>query len=120
LLDLSLLISDLKRVLKVDRPIKVKVKSFKTKVASISHKSGTIYINKLCLEHLTEKEIKFILAHEILHLKHGKFHTKTFKKELIELFGEDLHAEIENKLMEVIGNYGDKPPMVGKGSKREG
>ena len=78
--------------------VKIRIKPLKGKVASISHRSRTIYLNKKCLEVLTEEEIKFVLAHELLHLKHGRFHTLRFEKELIGLFGRDLTPLINRKM----------------------
>ena len=55
--------------LNLDRDFKIKVKPFKRKLASISPKTWTIHLNTSCLDILTEVERKFIIAHELLHLK---------------------------------------------------
>ena len=96
-MELKDLLREVLKRLNLRRDIKVRVKPLKGKVASISHRSGTIYLNKRCLEVLTEEEIKFVLAHELLHLKHGKFHTLSFEEELKNLFGKDLTKEINKK-----------------------
>jgi predicted metal-dependent hydrolase len=84
--------------LNLNKDFKIKVKPLKKKIASISPKTGTIYLNKTCLEVLTEEEIKFILAHELLHLKYGKFHTYKFERELQNLFNKDLTYSINRKI----------------------
>jgi len=95
---LKQLLREVSEMLNFRRDVKVRVKPLKGKVASISHRSRTIYLNKKCLQVLTEEKIKFVLAHELLHLKHGKFHTLRFEKELIGLFGRDLTPLINRKM----------------------
>lgn len=101
-MELKNLIGELSEKLNLDREIKIIVKPFKRKIASISHKTGTLYLNQLCLEILTEEEIKFVLAHELLHLKHGKYHTVKFEQELKKLFKIDLTETIELKLIQKL------------------
>ena len=96
---LKRLLAEVLDSLNLQKDIRIRVKPLKGKVASISHRSGTIYLNKRCLEVLTEEEIKFVLAHELLHLKHGKFHTEKFEKELIGLFDRDLAPSINRKML---------------------
>lgn len=98
-MELKDLLREVLKRLNLRRDIRIRVKPLKGKVASISHRSGTIYLNKRCLEVLTEEEIKFVLAHELLHLKHGKFHTLDFERELIGLFGRDLTPSINRKML---------------------
>jgi len=88
--ELKKLLKEVLEELNLRGEFKVKVKPFRKKIASISHRTRTIYINKTCLEVLTEEEIKFVLAHELLHLKCGKFHTIEFERKLKKLFGKDL------------------------------
>ena len=69
-----------------DKNIRIKIKPLKRKIASISLKNKTIYINKNILPYLDNEEIKFILTHELLHLKYGKYHINEFEEELLFLF----------------------------------
>ena len=96
---LKRLLGEVSKSLNLRGNVKIRIKPLKGKVASISHRSRTIYLNKKCLEVLTEEEIKFVLAHELLHLKHGRFHTLRFEKELIGLFGRDLTPLINRKML---------------------
>ena len=96
---LKRLLGEVSERLNFRRDVKIRVKPLKGKVASISHRSGTIYLNKKCLEVLTEEEIKFVLAHELLHLKHGRFHTEKFERELRSLFNKDLTKTINGKML---------------------
>ncbi len=81
--------------------IKIKIKPFKRKIASISLTNKTIYINKNVLPYLTDEEIKFIFAHELLHLKYGKYHINEFENELLFLFPnkEEILINIIKKLL---------------------
>jgi len=94
------LLKEVLKELNINRKVKIKVKPLKRKIASISPKKGTIYINKRCLKILTDEEIKFVIAHELLHLEHGKFHTEKFERELIGLFGKDLTPLINQKMVD--------------------
>jgi predicted metal-dependent hydrolase len=80
--------------------IKIKIKPLKRKIASISLTNKTIYINKNILPYLSDEEIRFILAHELLHLKYGKYHINEFEEELLFLFPnkETLLMNLINKL----------------------
>jgi predicted metal-dependent hydrolase len=80
--------------------IKIKIKPLKRKIASISLTNKTIYINKNILPYLSDEEIRFILAHELLHLKYGKYHINEFEEELLFLFPnkETLLINLINKL----------------------
>ncbi|WP_457613972.1 M56 family metallopeptidase [Methanocaldococcus sp.] len=80
--------------------IKIKIKPLKRKIASISLINKTIYINKNILPYLSDEEIRFILAHELLHLKYGKYHINEFEEELLFLFPnkEAILMNLINKL----------------------
>ncbi|AAB99223.1 TPA: M48 family metallopeptidase [Methanocaldococcus jannaschii] len=80
--------------------IKIKIKPLKRKIASISLTNKTIYINKNILPYLSDEEIRFILAHELLHLKYGKYHINEFEEELLFLFPnkEAILINLINKL----------------------
>ncbi len=97
---LNKLLEDVKKELNLNYNIKIRIKPQKRKIASISLTNKIIYINKNLLPHLNEEEIKFILAHELLHLKYGKYHTNEFEQELSSLFPnkETLLMNIINKL----------------------
>jgi predicted metal-dependent hydrolase len=101
-MELKKLLKEVSEKLNLKGEYKIKVKPFKRKIASISHKTGTVYINKTCLEILTEEEIKFVIAHELLHLKHGKFHTLKFEQDLRCLFTEDLTHSINWKIKNLL------------------
>ena len=96
--ELNQAVEELLKKISLNRKIKVKVKPMKRKIASVSHLKGIVYINSRCLEVLNREELLFVIAHELLHLKHGRFHTLAFEEELKSLFGKDLTKEINKKL----------------------
>jgi len=82
----------------IKESIKIKLKPSKKKIASISLAKRIIYLNSVVLDKLSKEELSYIIAHELLHLKHGPFHTKKFKDELSSLFEKDYHLDIFYKL----------------------
>jgi len=82
------LLLDAKEKLKINEEIKLSIKPMKKKVASISLINKNLLINKNFLENATSEEIKYVIFHELLHLKYGIFHTQKFKSELKKYFPE--------------------------------
>ncbi|WP_281033980.1 YgjP-like metallopeptidase domain-containing protein [Methanotorris igneus] len=81
----------------------MKTRPYKRKIASISYTTKTIYINKNLINDFNEDEIKYIIAHELLHLKFGKFHTLKFNNALYEPFPnkEEIDKRILNKIKDI-------------------
>ncbi len=91
------LVRELKEEIGIEGEVKVKLKKFKIKLASVSLSKKVIYINSELVKKLSDKEIRYLIAHELLHLKHGVFHTAKFQQELSELCEEDLYLSIVEK-----------------------
>ncbi|WP_423792281.1 M48 family metalloprotease [Methanocaldococcus indicus] len=81
---LSELVEELCLTLDIKYNVKIKTKHYKRKIATVSLKDKIIYINKSLVNKLSKEELKFIIAHELLHLKYGKYHI--FDNELKKLF----------------------------------
>lgn len=91
------IVRELKSKIGIEEDVGIKLKKFKLKLASVSLSKKVIYINAELIEKLDEKEIRYIIAHELLHIKHGVFHTTKFQQELTRLCGKDLHTNIVEK-----------------------
>ncbi len=98
-LNLNEILEELKERAGIKKAVRIKLKPFKRKVASVSIKKGIIYINSKLAENLTEEEIRYIIAHELLHIKHGIFHTEEFENELRKLCHEDKSTDIIRKFL---------------------
>ncbi|WP_456420080.1 YgjP-like metallopeptidase domain-containing protein [Methanocaldococcus infernus] len=99
-MELNKILKELMYHLDVKHDIKIKTKPYKRKIASISYTNKTIYINKNLINDLSEDELKYIIAHELLHLKFGRFHTLKFDDTLYKLFPNK--KEIDKKLIRKI------------------
>ena len=94
---LEKLVKELSDEIGIEGGVKIKLKKFKTKLASVSLSKRVIYINSELVKELSDKEIRYLIVHELLHLKYGIFHTAKFHEELLKLCGEDLHFSIVEK-----------------------
>lgn len=95
---LEKILNELKEKIGLEEKIQIRFKKFKRKIASISLTKKVIYLNSLFLNLLSEEEVKYLIAHELLHLKYGIIHTPKFEKELIGLCGKDLSERILMKV----------------------
>ena len=80
------LLLEAKKELKIDADIKLIIRPMKKKIASISLINKNLSINKNFLESASKEEVKYVIFHELLHLKYGVFHTYKFKSELRRYF----------------------------------
>ncbi len=80
------LLLEAKKELKIDEDIKLTIRPMKKKIASISLTNKNLSINKNFLENASLEEVKYVIFHELLHLKYGVFHTYKFKNELRKYF----------------------------------
>ncbi|MEO0170409.1 MAG: M56 family metallopeptidase [candidate division WOR-3 bacterium] len=96
------LLEEVKEKLGLKDKVYLRVKPLKRSIAIISLKTKRITINKNILNIFTKDEIKYILAHELLHLKYGKTHTLEMDRELENLFGKDVKPSILKKIKSLI------------------
>ena len=81
--------------------VKLEFRKMKRKLASTSLNKGIIRLNKVVLT-FPEHMIKFILAHEIAHIKlKTKYHDVEFRKILAQLLEDDVE-KLEKELIELI------------------
>jgi len=81
--------------------IKLEFREMRKKLASASLNKKIIRLNKTVLI-LPDELIRYILAHEIAHIKlKTRYHSKEFREILTQLIGNDIE-KLERKLIEFI------------------
>ncbi len=75
----------------------------KRKIASVSLRTRIIRLNKNIVWELDNEDLKYILVHEVIHLKIGSTtHNERFWQELLRLYPRERVKEIENKIINSI------------------
>ena len=82
-------INELQAKIGIDGKVTFRLKPMKKKVASVSLTKMEIRINKNLLSKMDEMELRKVIAHELLHIKHGIYHTKKFEEELRKILRGD-------------------------------
>ena len=80
------LLYEAKKELGIEENVNIIIRPMKKKIASISLINKNLSIDKHFLEKASIEEVKYVIFHELLHLKHGIFHTYKFKEELKKYF----------------------------------
>ena len=75
------MVDNLRRELGIEEKVSVRIKPMKRKKATVSLIKKEIRINGNLLKEISKEEILEILIHELLHLRHGIYHTKDFLRE---------------------------------------
>lgn len=96
------ILRECKTLLGIDEHVKVKVKSYKTRIAFCNLKNKTIYINENLLD-LGEDTLRYIILHELLHIKlNSKYHNEMFHKLLHEIIPPQRAKAIRKAIFEKI------------------
>ena len=86
------IVEEYKKQLGINGEIKVKIRSYRTKAAFVNLKTRTIYINGRLLN-LDEGVVKYLILHELLHIKlNSKYHSRKFYE---LLYGHISPEEVE-------------------------
>lgn len=73
----------------MDEKIKIELKPMKKKLASYSFTTKTLRINSCAAEKLNDDQLKFIITHELIHIKTGSIdHGEEFIKELKKIYSD--------------------------------
>jgi len=87
------------------KEVKLKIVPMKRKIASLSIDKGVLRLNQNVVEKLDEKELRYILLHELIHLKvndvnHGSLFMKELEKYLEFEKTREIEIEIIKKLIQ--------------------
>ena len=98
------LLIELKKEVGVDKDVKLKIIPMKEKIASLSIYTKILRLNRNVVEKLDEEELKYILLHELIHLKvndvnHGSLFMKELEKYLEFEKTREIEIEIIKKLI---------------------
>jgi predicted metal-dependent hydrolase len=76
------LINEIREETGIEEKVTLRLIPMKRKIASISLKKKEIRINDRLLDKFDEDMLREIIAHELLHIKHGMYHTLNFEKDM--------------------------------------
>ena len=94
------LLEELTKIAEIEN-VRLEFRDMKRKLATTSLNRGVIRLNKMVLT-FPEELIRYILAHEIAHIKvKTRYHCKEFREILTQLIGDDIER-LERKLIELI------------------
>ncbi|RLI82490.1 hypothetical protein DRP04_03865 [Archaeoglobales archaeon] len=98
------LLIELKNEIGVDKEVKLKIVPMKEKIASLSIDTRILRLNRNVVEKLDEEELRYILLHELIHLKvndvnHGLLFMKELEKYLEFEKTREIEIEIIKKLI---------------------
>lgn len=98
------ILKEVKEELGLNGKIRLRRVPMKRKIASFSFKTNTLRLNRNLLELLTEKEIRYIIRHELVHLKvrdlnHGSLFIEEMKKFYSEKEIEEIEEGVIKKLV---------------------
>ena len=95
---LAEILEECKKLVGYEGVVKVKLKHYKVKAATVNLKRKTIYINPHMLE-LGEEVVRYLLVHELLHLKLNTLnHGSEFYRILTAIISED-EVEVYRKVI---------------------
>ncbi len=97
------LLTEIKKEIGVDKEVKLKIVPMKGKIASLSIDKGVLRLNQNVVEKLDEKELRYILLHELIHLKVNDVnHGSLFMKELEKYIEFEKTREIEIEIIKKL------------------
>ena len=100
---LNKLLQEIYRKMNIHEEVNLKIVPMKQKLASLSFRTKILRLNSNLLDILNEKEIEFILIHELVHLKIKDInHGSLFINELKNYTNLDDAKNIELKIIEKL------------------
>ena len=84
---IKVLLNDAKNTINLNENVKIKVVPMRQKIASISLRTKILRLNKNVIEKLNNEELRYIITHELIHLKIKDVnHGSLFWRELEKVF----------------------------------
>ena len=89
----------------ISETVHLRITSMKQKIASLSLKTKTLRLNEKAVNVLSDEEIRYILIHELIHLKikdasHGSSFLHELRKHYSPEDGYNLEIKIIKKMLE--------------------
>ena len=90
--------------------VKIRIVPMKRKIASLSFKTRTLRLNRNVVEILDEEQLRFIISHELIHLRIKDVnHGSLFLEELRKHYSKEEAEQIELKIIKTLVS---KFPMI--------
>lgn len=107
---LKSILKELMQEMGIEENISLKIVPMKQKIASFSFNTKILRLNQKAVEILSDEELKYILSHELIHLKIKDVnHGFLFMEELKKYYTiEEVH-NIEIKIIKNFLSYEDAP-----------
>lgn len=105
------LLSEIKKEIGISEEILVKIVPMKEKIASVSIDKGVLRLNKNVVDLLDEKELRYILLHELVHFKVKEVnHGTLFMREIEKYLELEKTSEIELGIIRKLIHLTSSPP----------
>lgn len=94
------ILEELKAILGITDKVKLELRPLKTKAASISLRRKVIRISKYLIPKLDEVSLRYLIFHELVHLKLRTIHhTQDFYKLIHSVFDEETVKRSEERIL---------------------
>ncbi|MCC6004246.1 MAG: DUF45 domain-containing protein [Thermofilum sp.] len=88
----------------IGKEVKVKLKNYKVRSAFCNFKTRTIYLNSILID-LGEEVIRYLLLHELIHIKQGnRYHNNEFYRLLYKFIPPEKVDAVREQIIEALYN----------------
>ena len=104
------ILKELMQSIGIKENVKLRIVPMKYKIASFSFHTNTLRLNKKVTQILNSEEVRYILIHELIHVKtksvnHGEFFQKELEKYYSAKEAQKLEEQIIEKLWKKLFNF---------------
>jgi len=97
------ILNEVMQELGLNGKIRLRRVPMKHKIASFSFRTNTLRLNRNLLELLSEEELRYIIRHELVHLKVKDLnHGSLFLEEMKKFYSEKEIEKIERRIFEKL------------------
>ncbi|MCC6065852.1 MAG: DUF45 domain-containing protein [Thermofilum sp.] len=90
----------------IGEEVKVKLKNYKVRSAFCNLRTRTIYLNSILVD-LGEEAIRYLLLHELIHIKQGnRYHNDEFYRLLYKFIPQEKVDAVRERIIEALYNNG--------------
>jgi predicted metal-dependent hydrolase len=90
----------------IGEEVKVKLKNYKVRSAFCNFRTRTIYLNSILID-LGEEVIRYLLLHELIHIKQGnRYHNNEFYRLLYKFIPPEKVDTVRERIIEALYNNG--------------
>jgi predicted metal-dependent hydrolase len=90
----------------IGEEVKIKLKNYKVRSAFCNLRTRTIYLNSIIIN-LGEEAIRYLLLHELIHIKQGnRYHNNEFYRLLYRFIPPEKVDAVRERIIEALYNNG--------------